>query len=472
MRFACLTSKRQVRCQGKNLQLFQGLEQLENRLLLATDMPTAVAPDLSATMAIEVDNLTGTDVKQNDTSGETGRRVNPLGTHEPLKVKGYKFAKSNTGSLKQEQQEATSGHGQEQAFAELDKLLSGIAGSTESHRDWVGQWASRYVALSANLGPEMAKQTVVAVLKGFGEKFAPESSEIFAFKTHGSDSFKQAYTNKGNNAAVSDLKLWRSRRMESKLQSAGIASGIEAYVYTARFGSGPSHMGTALARTHWTGTQIVFLPMAMVKADGLSAKDAAAFFAHQLDGRGDFTDFVRNRHGEQQPAGQTHVDNPIRRAARWGCDYRALAACSAEILGTLESELEAAEEAHEQSVNQIMDQYGEDAVDGLMEWIVDGAIPGALFGAATGGPIGALIWGLAGAIGGAIAAMTVTANDADDIQEALDAADADYADAVCQAKGRAIDSLGECIREYCPDAAEAAEQWAQQQISLEDCVRN
>ena len=60
--------------------------------------------------------------------------------------------------------------------------------------------------------------------------------------------------------------------------------------------------------------------------------------------------------------------------------------------------------------------------------------------------------------------------NADEKQEALDEADADYADAVCQAKSDAIIAMVECIREHCPDLAETAERWAEQQIELEGCV--
>ena len=97
-----------------------------------------------------------------------------------------------------------------------------------------------------------------------------------------------------------------------------------------------------------------------------------------------------------------------------------------------------------------------------MEWTIGGAISGGL----VGGWMGAL----AGGIGGAVAALAGIANRADELQESLDAADADYANAICQAKGRAINALVECISEHCPDAAEAAEQWANQQIEIEQAA--
>lgn len=471
MDFVCLTDKRQVRRLEKNLEPFRGLEPLETRLLMAADLAAAVMDSSPQSVAVQVDSSGDkwSKADKSDASGRFSYSIDSWVTRNPLKVKVTQFTQPKKAGPHQGKQESTSEQSQEQALAELDRLFSTITRSTANYRQWIGDWASKYAALSASLRPEMAKQTAIDVLKGFGEEYSPDSSEIFAFKTTGSDSFSEAYTHLGNNAAISDLKLWRSGTMESKLQSAGVGSDIETYIYTGRFGDGPNHVGTAVARSHWAGTEIVFLPMAVVKVDGLSAKDAAAFFAQQLDGKGDFTDFVRNRHGEQQPAGQVYPDNPIRRTSRWGCDYEALAACSAEILDTLESELEAAREAHDQSVNQLMDQYADDATGGLAAGLIAGAIPGALFGAA-GGPIGALIWGLAGAIGGAVAAMTIAANNADDLREALDAADDDYAEAVCQAKGRAIDSLLECIREHCPDALEAAELWAEQQFNLEGCV--
>ena len=257
--------------------------------------------------------------------------------------------------------------------------------------------------------------------------------------------------------------------MESKFQSAGGASDIEVYVYTAQFGAGPSHVGTAVARTHWAGTEIVFLPLAMVKVTGLSANDAAAFLAHQIDGKGGFTDFVRNRHGKEPVAVQTAVGNPIERTTRWGCDYRALSACAAEILDTLESDLQAAEDSYHAQVDQIMHEYANNTADQLRAWTVGGFLTGALTGARVGGWMGALIVGLIGGIGGAVAVITGAAGSADDMQEKLDEVEQEYEDAVCQAKGRAIIALLECIKEHCPDAADEAEQWAEQQIGLEGC---
>jgi len=316
MDFACLTDKRQVRRLEKNLEPFRGLEHLEPRLLMAADLAAAVTPSSPQSVAVQIDGSGDkwSKAENSDASGTfsySSYSIDSWATRKQLKVKVTQFAQPKQVGPHQEKQESTSEQSQEQAFAELDRLFSAIARSTENYRQWIGGWASRYAALSVSLGPGMAKQTAIDVLKGFGEEYAPDSSVIFAFKTHASDSFTQAYTHLGNNAAISDLKLWRSPDMESKLQSAGVGSDIETYIYTGRFGDGPNHVGTAVARSHWAGTEIVFLPMAVVKVDGLSVKDAAAFFAQQLDGKGDFTDFVRNRHGEQQPAGQVYPDNPI-----------------------------------------------------------------------------------------------------------------------------------------------------------------
>ena len=444
----------------------RSLEQLENRQLMAADitaLSASATPDLPDTATMEVDKLTKADLEKDGMTGKTGRRVYPLGTHQALNFKSYKFAKLPTHSLHLELGESLSELHKEEAFAQLDKLLANIEKSTASYHDRAGQWAAKYMAFSAQLGPEMAKRTAIEVLKGFGEKFVSKNSGVFAFKTSKADSFTKAYTHKGNTVAISNLKLWHSPNMEAKLASAGIESDIETYVYTAQFGKGPSHVGTAIAQTHRSGKEIAFLPMAVVKVDGLSTIDAASFLAHQLDDKGGFTNFVRNQHGEQQPLGQIQ-EHPIRRAARWDCNYIALATCSAEILETLEAELEEAKRTHEQAVNKLMSQYRESATEGLMEWTIGGAISGGL----VGGWMGAL----AGGIGGAVAALAGIANRADELQESLDAADADYANAICQAKGRAINALVECISEHCPDAAEAAEQWANQQIEIEGCVWN
>ena len=361
----------------------RSLEQLESRQLMAADiaaLSASVIPDLPDIATMEVDKLTKADLEKGDMTGKTGRRVYPLGTLEALNIKSYKFAELPTDSLHQEVGKSLSELHKEEAFAELDKLLAGIAKSTVSYHDRAGQWAAKYMVFSAQLGPEMAKRTAIEVLKGFGEKFVPKNSGVFAFKTSKTDSFTKAYTHKGNTVAISNLKLWHNPSMESKLESAGIESDIETYVYTAQFGKGPSHVGTAIARTHGAGKGIVFLPIAVVKVDGLSTKDAASFLAHQLDGKGGFTDFVRNHHGEQQPSDQILQEHPIRRAARWGCDYIALAACSAEILDTLEAELEEARRAHELAVNKLMSEYRENATEGLMEWTIGGAISGGLLG--------------------------------------------------------------------------------------------
>ena len=465
----------------------QGLEYLKSRLLMAADLPAAAVPYppySPDTVTIQVDRVANTDVNNNDMSGKINRGVDLWGTRSLMKIKSNHFANSHKDGFKWKKQGTTSEPHKNAAATRwtsdssfradepstgLDDLFAAIARSTDSHHNRVGEWASRYIALSAGLGGEMAKQTNIEVLGGFGAQYEPDISKIFAFKTHDTASFTEAYTREGNAAAISEFELRRNSRIESKLHSAGVASDIEAYVYTARFGAGPSHMGTALARTHWAGTEIVFLPMAMVKADDLSVKDAAAFIAHQLNGKGNFTDFVKNRHGKEVPAAQTVVDNPISHAIRQRCNYRELAACSAEILDTLESELEAAKEAHKQTVNKIMRQYGEDTGEGLIEWIIGGAITGGFAGAVTGGPPGALVMGFFGALAGIAAAMTGGALNADEIQEELDAADAEYADAICQAKSNAIASLVECIREHCPDLAEAAEQWAEQQMEIEEC---
>ena len=369
--------------------------------------------------------------------------------------------------------EASNGHDNENTFAELDKLLLGIAGATDSHSDWVGQWASRYVEFSADLGAAMAKQTIVAVLNGFGQKFMPDSSTIFAFKGHGNSYFKNAHTHKGNNAAISDLKLWRSQTIDERFESVRVGADIESHIYTARFGHGPSHVGIAVSLDSTVGTEIVFIPIPMVTTKGLSVMDAAAFVAHQMDGKGNVTDFVRNRHGDSQPAAELDWNNPVSRAAAFGCNYRALAACSSRILATIESELESAKEIYDQAINEIVDGFVQDSVKSIVVGVVAGAGIGALGGAlAGGGPIGALIGGAVGAIGGAFAGLLGASFDARDARTEIKEANADYADAICQAKGRAMSALVECIKEHCPDAADAAEQWAERQIGIEDCVWN
>ena len=440
------------------------VEQLEIRQLLVVDIATSsasVIPDLPDTATMEVEKVTKADLEKGDMTGDMGWRVYPLGTNQAFNFKSYKFAKLPTHSLHLEIGESLSELYKEEAFDQLDELLTGIEESTASYHDRAGQWAAKYMAFSAQLGPEMAKHTAIEVLKGFGEKFVPENSGVFAFKNFKADSFTNAYTHKGSTVAISDLNLWHSSSMESKIASAGIGSDIETYVYTAQFGKGPSHVGTAIARSHGSGQEITFFPMAVVKGDGLSTMDAASFLAHQLDGKGGFTDFVRNQHGEQQPPGQIQ-EHPIRRAASWDCDYSALAACSAEILETLEAELEEASRTHKQAVNKLMNQYREAAIEGLRDYTIGGVISGGL----VGGWMGAL----AGGIGGAVAALAGMAHRADELQESLEAADTDYANAICQAKGRAINALVECISEHCPDAAEAAERWANQQIDIEGCV--
>ena len=112
-----------------------------------------------------------------------------------------------------------------------------------------------------------------------------------------------------------------------------------------------------------------------------------AFVGHQLDGKGDFTDFIKNRHGQDVRPAQVEFENPISHAMRQGCNYRELEACSAQILDTLEAALHEAKEAHKEAVNKIMNQYGEDMAEGVIGAVIAGAVAGGIAGAAAaGGP--------------------------------------------------------------------------------------
>ena len=515
MKFPPRFPKRQLnRYKGKQIR-WQSLESLETRLLMAADMSTILIPLASETGTVQVDLAADTDMNSDgrvdvadlgilgsqfnvhaassgpaDVNKDQVVDVTDLGmlganwTARPLSrspvralnqwglgnTDGSIFNMVEQNRINQWNYELTGQDGQGQAAAEFSRLAARISELTNSHSVWLDRWASRYMALATGLRGEMEKQTNVEVMAGFGTKYSPGKSEIFAFRKRGATSFAKVHTYGGATAAISELNLERSSRIEAKLQSVSVASDLEVYIYSARFGAGPSHVGVALAQNDWVGAKIVFLPVTTVKADGLSVKDAVAFVGHQLEGKVDFTDFIKNRHGQDVRPAQVEVENPISHAMRQGCNYRELEACSAQILDTLESALHEAKEAHKEAVNKIMNQYGEDMAEGVIGAVIAGAVAGGIAGAAAAGPPGALAIGFFAALAGIAAALGGAAMNADEKQEALDEADADYADAVCQAKSDAIIALVECIREHCPDLVETAERWAEQQIELEDCV--
>ena len=167
---------------------WRDLEYLESRLLMAADASTGAMLHLPGTETIKVEQVVKIEVNTDGTSKNVKSGDDWWAARKPLKFKGHNVSKSNKADIKRNGQKFARPLGDnaktrlwgsdlrfktDHASADLDNLFAAIANSTDSHRDWLGDWASRHIAFSAELGREMAKQTAVAVLDGFGERSRP-----------------------------------------------------------------------------------------------------------------------------------------------------------------------------------------------------------------------------------------------------------------------------------------------------------
>jgi hypothetical protein len=340
--------------------------------------------------------------------------------------------------------------------------------------------AMAYLQVPANFDPNIIDTANTQLwANAFGETYALNTSGVWSVGASGEldvSSYTTVYSAQGGVNDVQELTLWQVDPTQYGIViTVPIGMTAECFVHSARFGQSEPHIGYATRIDDGTNSLLLYTPLASVPDGGLISSDqAASFIAFVgtdaftsmtfLEWSGDgIQGFIGGDEGAEGDIGSLQYSR-----VSW-CDVDATRACLMGAVAQFGADIHEASTTHTDRVNEIMEEFADGSTANLGGYIAGGAAAGGIGGVLAGGPVSAAIGALGGAIAGGIGWLVHTSYTAEDAQEDLDKAHADYAVARCTAMTTAASSMKNCYAEHCPELYEAASAQIDAAVAASGC---
>lgn len=344
-----------------------------------------------------------------------------------------------------------------------------LAGQAEA--GLVADLTTAYLDVMAGFHPDEA-------LADCSQVYADSFGQTFVLGTHGIESWgppgafdPSLYSTvlsypDGQATTLNDLQTWQVDLSQPGLPPIVYPTNwpnpVEAYFYSAQFGTAQPHVGLLLRFEQANRSQLGFVPMVEVPDGGIiSAADAGAFIGMILtDGFAttSFWDWALQQGGYQSLIKLTrqagYLPTLPGTSQSSNCDMEALAECLKAAKAAAAAALATENQRHKDRVDEIMDDFADGKEWELGAWTGAGAVAGALVGspaAGVGAVPGAIVGGLIGAIGGSVGWLFSTAGDAETAQEDLDKEDETHAENRCTIARDFGAAVLNCVAEHCPE---------------------
>lgn len=327
----------------------------------------------------------------------------------------------------------------------------------------IGNLASEYASVPAMFRPDDIETT-------FGNLFTETFMEPFQWGESGFESWGapgaldinsfttvQSYET-GAGVTLTELEMYRVP-VDATIPIPTSWEGAEGYIYAARFGD-KAHVGVAVRFVFKNDSQIVFIPFVEIPDGGLiTASDAAAYLEMLRTGqfkKVSFVDWALERYASQaRLSGPAPRSSGSSRASSGGCDAEAATECIDDAYEDAERDFEREKKRHEKKIKKLKEAFSDDAEDGLWESVLGGAVVGGTGGSLLPGA-GTASGAAVGAITGGVAWLWNTADDAEDLESAIDDANDEHNQKNYEIAEAFSSAAKDCVAEHCPDLLEPA----------------
>lgn len=260
-----------------------------------------------------------------------------------------------------------------------------------------------------------------------------------------------------------------------------VPPGTQLFIYSARFGPGPTHVGLGTIVDRWavgaaTGPDeplrnvVTFFPIDLIDpSEPVTGPLAVQFLTNSVSGAFDVEGALHDWIFEQVSSSQL-TDSSSGPSS--GCDVNSLVDCLEAAQANLNESLQQLAPLQGQ-INELEKQLQEEAkdlVEGVGEAALDGALDGVMVGAG-GGPWGAFV----GALGGAAAAAAVEMigwaifSDSDTIANELSRLREEMQASLCSRINPWVIRVVECFDQYCPELANEAAAIMAEELARQGC---